>query len=169
MMFCGYRLLAMQREKAMAFVLRRLHVLVALAALVPAIAFMTTGARADDAEDGREHYVLLCSKCHGNITEDALSWRPENLFRHAVTMPLGPSLTGVYGREAGIMSNYPYSRAFRAAIENPFAWDEDTLDGWLYSTQDFIRGSTMFLKVEDDAIRGKVIAYLKKYGQHHPE
>ncbi len=153
----------------MASVLRRIRILAAAAALLPALAFLSTEGRADDAEDGREHYVLLCSKCHGNITEDALSWRPENLFRQAVTMPLGPSLTGVYGREAGIMSNYPYSRAFRAAIENPFAWDEDPLDGWLYSTQDFIRGSTMFLKVEDDAARGKVIAYLKKYGQHRPE
>ncbi len=134
-----------------------------------ALATVAFAAWADDAEEGRDHYVLLCSKCHGNISEDALSWRPEALFHQAVTMPLGPPLTGVYGREAGTMPNYPYSNAFKAAIENPWAWDEDSLDGWLLSTQDFIRGSTMFLKVEDDAIRAQVIAYLKKYAQYKPE
>jgi cytochrome c len=153
----------------MAIFLRRLRILAALAALVPAMTFMTTGARADDDEAGRQLYVKYCSKCHGLITEDAISWTPEGLYQQAVTLPLGPSLTGIYGREAGIMSNYPYSRAFRSAIENPWAWDEDTLDGWLYSTQDFIRGSTMFLKVEDDGERAMVIAYLKKYAQYRPE
>ena len=147
----------------------RIWTLFARALVAGSLIATASAARADDAEDGREHYVLLCSKCHGNITEDALSWRPEALFRQAVSMPLGPPLTGVYGREAGTMPNYPYSNAFTAAIENPWTWDEDSLDGWLVSTQDFIRGSTMFLKVEDDAIRGKVIAYLKKYAQYTPE
>mgnify|MGYP001197917009 FL=1 len=150
----------------MATVLRKIRVLAALAVLLPALSFVSTTARADDTEAGRELYIDLCSKCHGLIAEDVISWRPEALLQQAVTMPLGPSLTGVYGREAGIMANYPYSRAFRAAIENPRTWDEDALDGWLYSSQGFIRGSTMFLKVEDDDQRAKVITYLKKYAQH---
>lgn len=127
-----------------------------------------SSAWADDQE-ARDLYAHLCSKCHGLITEDVLSWTPENLTVQAVTLPLGPPLTGVYGREAGIMPNYPYSKSFVKAIANPWTWDEDSLDGWLISTQSFIRGSTMFLKVEDDAERATIIAYLKKYAQHRPE
>ncbi len=59
----------------------------------------------------------------------------------------------------------PYSKSFRAAIENPWNWDEDALDGWLTNSQGFIRGSTMFIKVEEP-MRGKIIAYLKKYARY---
>jgi len=135
-------------------------ILATLAVMLGAVA-----AWADDAEDGREPYINTCSKCHGLVNEDAVSWTPEALLNLAVTMPLGPSLTGVYDRPAGIMENYPYSRAFRAALENPWRWDEDTLDGWLTSTQDFIRGTTMFAKVEDEP-RAKIIAYLKRYSPY---
>jgi cytochrome c2 len=124
-----------------------------------------TAGWADDAEDGRELYIKTCTKCHGLITEDAVSWTPEALLNQAVTMPLGPPLSGVYMRPAGIMEGYPYSRAFRSALENPWVWDEDALNGWLTSTQDFIRGSTMFLKVEDEP-RAKIIAYLKRYATY---
>jgi cytochrome c len=124
-------------------------------------------AYADDQE-ARDLYAHICSKCHGLITEDVLSMTQENLLVQTVTLPLGPSLSTIYGREAGIMDNYPYSKSFTKAIENPWTWDEDSLEGWLISTQDFIRGSTMFLKVED-ADRAIIIAYLKKYAQYKPE
>ena len=51
-------------------------------------------------------------------------------------------------------------------IENPWVWDEESLDLWLISSQAFIRGSTMFLKVEDADVRQKIIGYLKKYAQY---
>lgn len=124
-------------------------------------------ALADDVEAGRELYVNTCSKCHGLIVEDQLSWIPENLLVPAVTLPLGPSLTGVYLRPAGIMEGYPYSKAFRA-LASGWVWDEDALDGWLTSSQEYIRGSTMFLKVEQPT-RGQIIAYLKKYAEYRPE
>jgi len=130
--------------------------------------FLAAPARADDAEDGREPYIQTCSKCHGLIAEDAISWAPQNLHAPAVTMPLGPALTGVYMRPAGTIDGYAYSRAFRAAAQNPWAWDEAALDGWLTNSQEFIRGSTMFVKVEEPD-RGKIIAYLKKYAPHKSE
>ncbi len=117
-------------------------------------------------EEARALYMDTCSKCHGGIAEDAISRRNAELLHYVVTMPLGPRLTGVYGREAGIMDNYPYSRGFRAMIENPWVWDEESLDLWLTSSQAFIRGSTMFLKVEDADVRQKIIGYLKKYAQY---
>ena len=117
-------------------------------------------------EEARALYMDTCSKCHGGIAEDAISRRNAELLHYVVTMPLGPRLTGVYGRQAGIMDNYPYSRGFKAMIENPWVWDEETLDLWLISSQAFIRGSTMFLKVPDPDERAKIIGYLKKYAQY---
>ena len=75
-------------------------------------AAMSTAALADDAEAGRELYVLKCSKCHGLLTEDKLSWRHENFFVKAVTLPLGPSLTGSYLRPAGIIKGYKYCNLY---------------------------------------------------------
>ena len=124
-------------------------------------------ALADDAEAGRELYVETCSKCHGLIVEDKVSWRPETLMVPTVTMPLGPPLSGVYLRPAGIMEGYAYSKALRA-MATGWVWDEDALDGWLTSSQEFIRGSTMFLKVGQPA-RGEIIAYLKRYAEYQAE
>jgi cytochrome c2 len=142
--------------------------LAALAALALLTGVLAASARADDAEDGREPYLQVCSKCHGLIAEDTISWAPENLRAPAVTMPLGPPLTGIYLRPAGTVDGYAYSRAFRATAENPWTWDEVALDGWLTNTQEFIRGSTMFVKVEQPD-RGRIIAYLKKYATYKAE
>jgi cytochrome c2 len=132
-------------------------------------AAMSTAALADDAEAGRELYVQTCSKCHGLLTEDKLSWRHENFFVKVVTLPLGPSLSGSYLRPAGIMEGYKYSRAFRErAAANGWVWDDAALEIWLASSQVFIRGSTMFLKV-DQPDRGNIIAYLKKYARYKPQ
>ena len=121
---------------------------------------------AGDAEAGREPYVKTCSKCHGLIVEDKVSWKIGNLLVPAVTMPLGPSLSGVYLRPAGIVEGYRYSKAFRA-MATGWVWDEEALDGWLTSSQEFIRGSTMFLKVEQPD-RGQIIAYLERYAPYRP-
>lgn len=129
---------------------------------------MVPAASADEAEDGRDLYSEICSKCHGLLAEDALSWTPEALHVPAVVLPLGPPLTGVYLRPAGIMSDYPYSKSFTAMLENGWIWDEAALDGWLTNSQEFIRGSTMFLSV-DEPDRSKIIAYLKKYARYRSE
>ena len=130
-------------------------------------AWIGLGAAALAADDeARALYMSTCSKCHGGIAEDAISRRNAELLHYVVTMPLGPRLTGVFGRQAGIIDNYPYSRGFKAMIENPWVWNEETLDLWLTSSQAFIRGSTMFLKVPDPDDREKIIGYLKKYAQY---
>ena len=121
-------------------------------------------ARADEDAETRELYIKTCSKCHGVIQEDELSWRRDYFYQPAVTLPLGPTLTGVYLRPAGIIEGYPYSKAFRE-LASGWVWDTDALDGWLTSSQEFIRGSTMYLKVAEPT-RGKIIAYLMKYAHY---
>ena len=137
------------------------------ASFVVVVAAALTGvggpARADD-DEARTLYIKTCSKCHGLVTE-RVAEGPEALLTYVVTMPLGPNLSTVYGRPAGSVEDYPYSRAMRK-ITNGWVWDEETLDLWLTSTQDMIRGSMMFLRVPDAGIRQKIIGYLKKYARY---
>jgi cytochrome c2 len=141
---------------------RRLSIFLAAFAVLSLFAMQTASAAEDEA--ARQLYAKLCSKCHGLIQEDKLSWRPEYLLVPAVTLPLGPTLTGVYERPAGIIEGYLYSRAMKE-MATGWVWDEDALDTWLASTQEFIRGSTMWLKVKE-ADRKVIIDYLKKYARY---
>ena len=71
----------------------------------------------------------------------------------------GPTLKGVYGRKAGSVAGFRYSRAMRAA---GIVWDENTLDRYLASPQDAVPGNLMpFSGVPESAQRAAVIDYLK--------
>ncbi len=140
-----------------------------LAAAVLAIAGTAGVAAAGDAEGGRPHYVEICMKCHGLLKSDPDSWTPHNLASPAVVLPLGPSLSDIYGRQAGIVETFGYSRSFREALENPWVWDADSLDGWIFDSQAFISGTTMYVKVPDETVRAQIIAYLQHFAPHNPE
>ena len=59
----------------------------------------------------------------------------------------GARLSGTYGRPAGIIEGYKFPRAFRE-MATGWVWDKDAPDTWLTSTQEFVRSSTMWLKVK---------------------
>ena len=71
----------------------------------------------------------------------------------------GPNLNGVVGRAAGSVKNFRYSAAL---LESGLIWDESTLDQWLNSPKEFLKGTKMkywgLKKAED---RAAVIEYLK--------
>ena len=127
------------------------------------------GAAADEAAEGRPHYVEVCMKCHGLLKADPDSWTPRNLASPAVVMPLGPSLADVFGRPAGVVETYGYSRSFREALENPWVWDGDALDAWIADSQAFVSGTTMYVKVPDEAVRARIVAYLAHFAPWAPE
>ncbi|MDP6515860.1 MAG: c-type cytochrome [Alphaproteobacteria bacterium] len=122
------------------------------------------GSALADDEAARELYLKTCSKCHGRVAGD-VSLRPEDLLVYVVTMPLGPPLRNVYGRPAGSFGTYPYSEAMKE-IATGWKWDEEALDLWFTSSQDMIRGSTMFLKMKKAEERKTIIDYLKKYAPY---
>ena len=71
----------------------------------------------------------------------------------------GPTLRGVFGRKSGSVPGFRYSRAMRAAS---IVWDEDSLDQYLKSPQEFIPGNIMpFSGVPESAQRAGLIAFLK--------
>ncbi len=71
----------------------------------------------------------------------------------------GPTLKGVFGRKAGSVAGFRYSRAMRAA---DIVWDESALDRYLTNPQEAVPGNIMpFSGIPESAQRAAVIAYLK--------
>lgn len=126
------------------------------------------GAAWAGADDGRELYLKLCSKCHGKITEQRSSDRWSGLRRPAVVMIIGPNLSGIVGRPAGQVAGYRYSKAFRAAAPE-LVWDEPTLDRWIADSKAMMPGTFMLLKVPDAGERRAVIDYLTTYARYQPQ
>ena len=76
---------------------------------------------------------------------------------------VGPSLAGVFGREAGMVEDFKYSDAMK---ESGIVWDEATLDSFLAKPKEVVPKTRMAfpgLKKEQDRL--DVIAYLKEATQ----
>ena len=99
---------------------------------------------AGDPETGAEVF-RTCAACH-TLEPDA----------HRT----GPSLAGVFGREAGTAEGFQrYSDALRSA---DLVWREDTLSAFLADPQAFLPGNRMtFPGIADAQARADVIAYLQ--------
>lgn len=71
---------------------------------------------------------------------------------------IGPNLHGIFGRQAGALQNFPYSRSLSGS---KFQWTPRALDGLLQSPRDFLPGNSMVyagLSAAQD--RDALIAYL---------
>lgn len=72
---------------------------------------------------------------------------------------VGPSLAGVFGRQAGTVAGYSYSAANK---DSHMTWDEASLDAYLTAPAKAMPGTKMaFAGMPDAAKRAEVIAYLK--------
>jgi len=103
-------------------------------------------ARAQDAAAGEKTFNV-CRACH-EIGADA---------KNAV----GPVLTGVLGRKAGIYPGYAYSDANKTS---GVTWDEATLAEYLKNPRAKVPGTKMLfpgLRRHEDIVN--VIAFLKQY------
>jgi len=80
----------------------------------------------------------------------------------AVAPPYGPSLRGVYGRQAGTVPGFAYSRAFKSMLQG-VVWGRETLDVWIMDSQAWVPGSMMFYKQPDPDMRRKIIVYLEAH------
>jgi cytochrome c len=110
--------------------------------ILAALLIMPAHAYADgDPMHGKEIYENRCIACH---SPDANR--------------VGPMHRGVYGRKAGSLPDYTYSKALKASA---FTWTDETLDKWLTNPQAFVPGQKMNFKVTKPEDRADVIAYLK--------
>lgn len=75
---------------------------------------------------------------------------------------VGPSLKGVFGRKAGSVAGYSYSKAMSDAGAGGLVWNETTLPGFLASPRKTVPGTRMaFFGLTNQADIDDVIAYLK--------
>jgi cytochrome c2 len=71
----------------------------------------------------------------------------------------GPHLVGLFGRDAGSLKGYRYSKAMKAA---KIVWEEETLDAYLKSPRKYVKGTKMaFAGLRKPEDRAALIAYLK--------
>ncbi len=113
-----------------------------VAALTALMALTAAPAHADgDAAHGQQLYESRCIACHSPDTNR-----------------VGPMHRGVYGRKAGSLPDYSYSKALKGA---GFVWDDASLDQWLTNPQALVPGQKMNFKVTKPEDRADLIAYLK--------
>lgn len=126
-------------------------------------------AQAIDLAKAKAAYEMQCSKCHGLVEREARDPAmpsgvriASNDMRFAVALPYGPSLRGIYGRTAGTVPNFGYSKAFNQVLQG-VTWNRETLELWITDSQKWARGTRMYYRQPDPEIRRLVIAYLKTH------
>jgi cytochrome c len=116
----------------------------ALTALMAAPAF----AQGDVAAG--EKVFKKCASCHA-IGEGAKN-------------KVGPELNDLFGRTAGSLADFKYSKEMVAAGEGGLVWSAETLGEFLTKPKDFVKGTKMSfpgLKSEDDI--ANLVAYLETF------
>jgi cytochrome c len=98
------------------------------------------GSSAGDAARGKELYESRCTACHS--------------LDHS---RIGPAHRGVFGRRAGQVAGFDYSKALRSAH---VTWTARSLDRWLTDPEAFLPGQKMGYSVADPRDRADIISFL---------
>lgn len=118
------------------------------AAMVSGLLLGSTSAAAalHDASVERGGRIFgMCAGCH--------AWRTAD-------RRLGPSLAGIFGRRAGTVPGYRYSRAMK---ESGVLWNATSLDAWLADPRKFLPGTRMpFSGMRSARDRSDLIAFLER-------
>ena len=121
--------------------MRKSSVLAVLAAAVVALASQVALAEGDAAKG--EKIFKKCKTCH---------------YLEAGKKKIGPSLAGLFGRTAGTVEGFKYSKAMK---NSGIVWDEATLDEFLTRPKAMVPKTRMaFPGVKKEQDRADVIAYL---------
>ena len=112
---------------------------------------MTVAFDADLAADG-EKVFKKCKACH-KVGEGAKNG-------------VGPILNGVWGRTAGTIEGFKYSKPMMAAGEGGLVWDTESLSGYLANPRNYLKGNKMtFAGLKKDADIEAVLEFLKSHSQ----
>ena len=116
-------------------------------AVIAAALTFTGPARAADVKTGAKLFNR-CKACHTLV---------------AGKNRIGPSLHGVFGRKAGTVEGYRYSKALKLAGAEGLVWNDQTLDKWLAGPKDLVKKTRMsFPGLKKPADRENLIAFLKE-------
>ena len=104
-------------------------------------------AMSADPKHGAELYQR-CSRCH-------------SLEANPAEPPPGPSLAGIFGRQAGTFASY--TRFSQVMKNSGIVWNDDSMDRFLASSDAAIPGNRMIdVEITDKGDRADLIAYLKQ-------
>jgi cytochrome c len=105
-----------------------------------------------DPEKGAGIY-RLCSSCH-QLGEGA-----ENRT--------GPHLNLIFGRRAGAIDGFKYSKGMERAFDDGLVWDAEHLDAYIENPKALISGTRMsFRGIKDAQDRHDLIAYLRQFSDN---
>ncbi len=119
---------------------------------VAVLVFMVQAAVAQELGDARRGGELFrqCSGCH-QVGADARNG-------------IGPHLNEVFGRRAGSVEDFRYSRSMERAGAKGLEWHLDTLSVFLERPRQIVPGTRMSFRGFDDADdRADVLAYLRSF------
>ncbi len=96
-------------------------------------------------EDGEKVFKKKCKACHS---------------MEAGKHKMGPSLAGIFGRQAGTVEGYSKYKGLKGS---DIVWDEANLDGWLTNPKKFIGKATGMssAKLKKEKDREAIIKFLK--------
>jgi cytochrome c len=118
----------------------------ALLAAALGVAATVSTASAQDLSPAGKRVFMRCMACH-SIAAGAPN-------------KVGPNLSGVVGRKAGMAKGFNYSAAMK---KQKLVWNDAALDRWLQRPTAVVPGTSMvFAGLPSPADRKAVIAYLKK-------
>jgi cytochrome c len=106
---------------------------------------------ASDPEIERGRKVFLkCQACH-QVGPKA---------RHRV----GPYLNNIFGRRAGTLDGFDYSKGMRDAGQNGLVWNETELSNFIEAPRRHVAGTTMMYRgLPDEADRKALVAFIRQY------
>lgn len=103
-----------------------------------------------DAALGAALFRQQCSACH-QIGEGARNH-------------VGPHLNGIFGRRAGALPGFGYSRSMDLMGKDGLTWTLATLDAYVENPRALVSGTRMaYLGLKDQAARQNVLAYLRNH------
>ena len=139
-------------------ILRGLTVMLILSAGLVAAHAVVTGAPAQAAGDVKKGKKVFakCKACHKTV---------------AGKKSVGPNLNGLFGRTAGTLAKFKYSKDMKAAGAKGLVWNEKTLFTYLRNPKPFVgsfigkkkaKTRMVFKGLKKEKDRANLIAYLKE-------
>lgn len=76
---------------------------------------------------------------------------------------IGPNLNGIFGRAAGTVEGFKYSKSMKAKAAEGLVWDEALMNEFLTKPKKFIPKTKMaFAGLKKESQRENLLAYLKE-------